>query len=72
MNPTLLYWQGVHIRIKQSHKDAIGNIHLLPFYWITRILISFMVAVEMPISFVYTTRLAVQFQQESVARYAKV
>ena len=50
----------------------IGNIHLLPFYWITRILISFMVAVEMPISFVYTTRLAVQFQQVSVARYAKV
>ena len=53
-------------------KDVIGNIHLLPFYWITRILISFMVAVEMPISFVYTTRLAVQFQQVSVARYAKV
>ncbi|RHE94355.1 hypothetical protein DW712_03475 [Bacteroides intestinalis] len=72
MNPALLYWQGVHIRIKQSHKDVIGNIHLLPFYWIIRILISLMVAVEMPISFVYTTRLAVQFQQVSVARYAKV
>ncbi|RGR42209.1 hypothetical protein DW047_22545 [Phocaeicola vulgatus] len=72
MNPALLYWQGVHIRIKQRHKDVTGNIHLLPFYWITRILISFMVAVEMPISFVYTTRLAVQFQQVSVARYAKV
>jgi hypothetical protein len=31
-----------------------------------------MVVVEMPISFVYTTQLAVQFQQVSVARYAKV